>query len=575
MGAIVIVEIGRKQNYIFSSNKMKEIIGASMIIRYISEELPRKIKHVDNTCFVKDDTIVATGGGQIIIEGGGHSIYHFYEEKSAKAFISALSYTVQKEFPGIDLWCTSINYDEQSDILKDKIDELFKKLSAKKSGASHTRNLTQYSYGIERLCESTQQAASSLINNRFVSDEIKSKLDFANPAKTKEYFKNLYNPEKADMVSDIDQFDDYGNKIAVVHMDGNQLGVKLQMFSEVMQPLATESIPQFNERYLNAYRIFSQEIDHAFKLAFRNMLDQLSVQLNQSTEEFEQAKKLVFRPIIFAGDDVSFLIPGSLGVTAAKHMLLNLQNNPINIPYLDETGTQKQLSFTLHACAGIAIVNNGYPFSKAHQLAEELCSSAKSRVLQDRRIEDQLVDKAHQQVLEDASALDFHILHGDWNDSIYDLRDQEYAHEDYRLTMKPYYVLDESCLKQLVVSSNYHNQLTTFEEALYQIKYSGIARSKVKKMREMLKKGPAEAKKYALLNQLFDALNKGKDTNKNGVRFKYAPMPIEELFAYYEVNYYDAYSDGKAVKNKYYWTPYYDAIEAMDIFNLENSKEAN
>ena len=41
MEHLVLMEVGRKQSYIFKSNKLKENIGASMIIQYVTEDLPR------------------------------------------------------------------------------------------------------------------------------------------------------------------------------------------------------------------------------------------------------------------------------------------------------------------------------------------------------------------------------------------------------------------------------------------------------------------------------------------------------------------------------------------------------
>ena len=52
----VLMEIGKKQSYIFKSNKLKENIGASMIIKFVTEELPKNELSKNN--------------GKKIIEGG-------------------------------------------------------------------------------------------------------------------------------------------------------------------------------------------------------------------------------------------------------------------------------------------------------------------------------------------------------------------------------------------------------------------------------------------------------------------------------------------------------------------------
>ncbi len=40
---VVKIDIGSKQKYIFSSNRLKQIIGASEIIRYVTEGLAKEV----------------------------------------------------------------------------------------------------------------------------------------------------------------------------------------------------------------------------------------------------------------------------------------------------------------------------------------------------------------------------------------------------------------------------------------------------------------------------------------------------------------------------------------------------
>jgi hypothetical protein len=143
-----IIEAGKKQKYIFQSNRLKEIVGASMIIRYISEKLPKEImdKH---ECDVGKPTAV--------IEGGGHSIYSFDSEDEARKFNHILSKYVVIHFPGLELNCRLLSYNDENESIRDAIDQLFKELAVKKSKGS--ASLSQISFGIERLCESSQLPA--------------------------------------------------------------------------------------------------------------------------------------------------------------------------------------------------------------------------------------------------------------------------------------------------------------------------------------------------------------------------------------------------------------------------------
>ncbi len=72
-------------------------------------------------------------------------------------------------------------------------------------------------------------------------------------------------------------------------------------------------------------------------------------------------ERLPFRPIVFGGDDVTFVCEGRLGLPLAAHYLARLAEGIL--PDGDP----------LYARAGIAIVKTHYPFARAYELADELC----------------------------------------------------------------------------------------------------------------------------------------------------------------------------------------------------------
>ncbi|WP_041275475.1 hypothetical protein [Desulforamulus ruminis] len=523
MAVLDIVEIGRKQAYIFASNRLKEIEGASMIIRHVSERLPKEL------------SLPYFGKNNVIMEGGGHSIYQFNTRHEGYEFNRMLSRTVLKQFPGLQFYCVMVDFNPEADLLSDKITELSEALAQKKSG--HAGSLRQYSYGIEKLCESTRLPATEIVTIkdevRFVSAEIYAKLKFAQDNKLEEYFADLQlSGLPVQMTSDTDVLEDgERSKVAVIHLDGNRMGEKIAKFRELYQIKEGESVRDYNQRYREAFRQFSNDIDTKYKAAFKAAMVDLYSRVQVSDEPIAlntyNENGIPVRPIIFAGDDISFIVPGPLGVEAARMMLEKLQQDKLEI---DGGPGSRKVSMTLHACAGVAIVKSGYPFARAHEMAEQLCRMAKTRVLQDgfERLEEG-----------DASALDFHILHGDWSGSIRQQREEDYLMKDannqaYSLTLKPYYVMSPSARQSV---SGLFNQLATFQVAWERMTdKEKIARSKIKKLRECIKRGPAETKRFIQLNQLEDYLMGFKDT----------PLEQGEIFTYERC------------------CPYYDAIEAMD-----------
>ncbi len=130
--------------------------------------------------------------------------------------------------------------------------------------------------------------------------------------------------------------------------------------------------------------------------------------------------KLPFRPLVFGGDDVTFVCNGQLGLSLAAMYLKAFEKETSKIKLPD-----------MHACAGIAIVKNHYPFARAYSLSEELCSSAKKEYRQDDS---------------DCSALDWHFAPSGLSGSLGAIRNREYCirrisekgkKQEYSLTMRP------------------------------------------------------------------------------------------------------------------------------------------
>jgi hypothetical protein len=124
------------------------------------------------------------------------------------------------------------------------------------------------------------------------------------------------------------------NKIAVIHADGNGLGML---------------IPKLREKGME--------------------LSEFSKQLNLATEEaFKKAKSdnMSIRDVILGGDDMVVICNANDALGFTKDFL----------KYFEEE-TQAKIGHKLTACAGIAYCNEKYPFHYAVSLAEELCDATK------------------------------------------------------------------------------------------------------------------------------------------------------------------------------------------------------
>ena len=129
----------------------------------------------------------------------------------------------------------------------------------------------------------------------------------------------------------------------------------------------------------------------------------------------EGKDRLPFRPIVFGGDDVTFVCEGRLGLELAAKYLREFTSEIL----ADNENT--------YARAGVAIVKSHYPFSRAYDLAEELCKEAKKRIKE-------LEEEGHP----GATVMDWHFAVGGLVLPLRQVRQREYLSDEGRnLLMRP------------------------------------------------------------------------------------------------------------------------------------------
>jgi hypothetical protein len=160
------------------------------------------------------------------------------------------------------------------------------------------------------------------------------------------------------------------NYIAIVHADGNNMGNRIKQFT-IDEPN--------NRKFVDKLRRFSQSVRYQGESAMKEMIQSLSQKLIKNIDggfelpdAFNPTKAiklkenyLPIRPIVFGGDDITFVADGRLGVSlAAKFVELFSKGNLAD-------------SKPGYACAGVTIVHTSYPFSQAYSLTGELTKASK------------------------------------------------------------------------------------------------------------------------------------------------------------------------------------------------------
>ena len=479
MGFLTVLEVSKKQDYIFKTNRLRENIGASYIIEYTTEKLP--------------ETICRKNGGKKISAGGGNSIYYFEGEDERIGFAKEYSTKVLEDFPSLEFFMSSMKYDPEQDRITEKIRSIFNKLEKKKNKREQYAYI--YDFGISEKCYSTRlPAVCQDDKGRFISSEIKSKIDFQVSEKFNNQFRYAIDTKELGINQEEKSY------IAITHIDGNRMGERVRRIIEKHEEKYNgKNTKDVNENYINEMSKFSQDIKNAFYKAFNVMSN---VIINNTKELQEKGMKikddvLPCRKIILAGDDVCYITDARIALECANVFIKELEKHEV-------------MGEKITACAGIAMVKDKYPFYRAYELSEQLCSNAK-RSIQEGCCE---------------SRIDWHIVQGEYNNRIDEIRADAYTTIDSK----------QLSLRPLVVSDNVkvENHYKLFQEDMKRIFNTQVARSKIKGMLNEMKKGEIELQTYIEINRLYP------------------------LFGIHRKNAVSGFQDGKCT--------IFDAIEAMDYY---------
>ncbi len=500
----VLIDIVSIQQYVFGSNKLKNNIGASYLIKDIYDShLKAVVKSLylgiddsydtawrtapDVIKIMEPDTVFEIG-----YIGGGNALLFFKQDDDAERFIKEWTKRLLKYTPGI---VTAVAYDEfdLEDFEKSK-DKLFRLL--RKNKAEHVPQTVIPRHGITVECRHTSysmeawnEKTADPADHEYVSSVANAKIEAAKKA-NKEIEEKFYE-ELQGQYCFTDQLDKLGQSrgedshIAIVHIDGNGMGERFKQIGK-----------------LEDLRRLSDSVEKATENSVRSLIkiiversSKIKEALGRTKFEPDNGREILpIRPIIIGGDDVTFVSDGRLGIYFAKLFIEALENS--GVPHLS-------------ACAGVAITKTKYPFYRGYALSEELCKQAK---------------KVRKENDNSGSWIDFHISYGGFSGSLEDIRNEHYRAGHRDLVMRPYHFrgdFDELSFDRLV--DNTGGLLWKNDRDI------NFPRSKIKELRGVLTLGEEAHKIF---------VNEAKVRERN----------IEE----------------KLFRNDK--TPYFDMIELMEIY---------
>ena len=336
------------QSFIFQTNKLREIVGASELVEEICTEV------FENLLF--DNNIHARY--EKIISAAGNIKYIFDERKDLETIVRVFPKTVAEKAPGITVSQAVVEYDENK--FKDCIDDLEEKLCIQRN--KQPINPMPQFMSIERS-RRTGLPAEEIRDDEFWDDASMRK-DIAGNSLRKLCKKSFYGEnsnekvDKDNIAFDVEDLTDQNDWIAIVHADGNSLG-------QVVKAIGGDK---------KKFQLFSKNLDTATKNAANKAY-------YDTINEPKGNEKYPLRPVVLGGDDMTVIIRGSLAIDYTKAFLEYFEQETKKLlgeceeKLLD--GVFADNTKNLTACAGIAFVKSSYSFYYGYELAEELCKAAK------------------------------------------------------------------------------------------------------------------------------------------------------------------------------------------------------
>ncbi len=523
---LVVIDTTQIQPYIFGSNRLSDNVGASWLVKQATgpwalqlvSTLKSNVKDAQQNQL--DDALRIENGdldAEVIYAGGGNVLILFAEESNARDFVRRLSRKALCEAPGLHLlfalrqvdwgrrpaqqfdWTAhpdGADFDRQkhSAGLFIAVMEAFQDLERQKS--ERPRSAPLLGLGVSMACRATGLPAAAFDDDRLpISAEIEAKRRAAgcSNAELGSLFGTIFDPN-LDFPLEIDRLGRARGEqsfVAVAHADGNGMG---QAMIEAGERKAHD-----NRAYIEAVRKRSQLTAWIAAEALRDTLRLLSGaiqpdeknqrvivrRLTREDETAEVAARLVlhrkgnnqwwlpFRPLVYGGDDLTFVCDARIGLSLMLHYLRRFE------------ARAKERGIEASACAGVAMVKSHYPFSRAYDLAEALCSGAKRFRAEERERTQQ----------EQGSYLDWHFATGGLTAELDEIRRREYEVGADRLYLRPVSV---SSAPSGALDARNARCWGVVEHGLRAFQGAEWAerRNKVKALRDALRQGEGEVERF-------------------------------------------------------------------------------
>lgn len=413
---LAMYDIRGKQDFIYKSSKIKEIVGGSYIIRDCFDDClfpaaeecsekgifsyRRNTSHEESNDFTVENfkkRLQEGYIGEVIYDGGGNFFVLYkdviiYREVNRRFYHNLLEKTYSLRV--LTTYIDNVNFEDYREDQK-KLYAKHRRREQRESMISPVNTLP--------IVQTDYRTSLPLAELQYIGDGRvgrEEKVSLESKKKYEKYSQIKKNGKEDRQIQGSRLLDELVTKrgeeslLAVIYIDGNNMGAQVEKcLNNLKKDDGTEN--KSYEASAKALRNFSAEIQkHYITDRIRDVDALLS--------EKENEKR---RFVIYAGDEVTFIC--------------NARNAyDVAVEYLTKLAESSEEETPRTSCAGIAVFHSHAPFPEAYRIAEECCESGKKLM--------------KEQKIEHASLIDFHYCQGAFGTSLEEIRREEETEDSSR-----------------------------------------------------------------------------------------------------------------------------------------------
>ncbi len=371
----LMLEVGGIQNFILATGKLKEMLGGSELIESLSKDFLRDfcedygytlLYTADDDEFgIKANPKCPADGEILALQVNAGSIHLLFQDRlHARSFLKAISLRTLALYPGLPLFgaADECSFDRKS--IAEAKGRLRNAIAAERSRAPASSGMSMLP-----VCECARLDGLPAAGFSYSPD---SKEPVSLPSITRSRDELLENAEnRLNIIKnggsvrwprDFNELSAPVNKIAFIHMDGNDLGKLFRNFFKNLNDGISI------EEYLRSTGELSKVVETSSREAFAYAVEGIEkFERTRLMADDEQTVTMPLRPLVLGGDDVTVAVRADLGLLFINRFVSKFEEKART-----KDGTQLSMG------VGMVVASAGYPFLRAFNLSESLLDNAKN-----------------------------------------------------------------------------------------------------------------------------------------------------------------------------------------------------